>query len=354
MARALRLAERGLYTTDPNPRVGCVLVRDGEIVGEGWHVRAGEAHAEINALREAGERSRGAAAFVTLEPCCHRGRTGPCTTALIEAGVERVVTSMEDPDPRSRGRGHAALEQAGIEVQVGLLRTEAEALNAGFVRRMKLGRPYVRCKVAASFDGRTAMASGESRWITGDAARADAHALRARSGAVLTGIGTILADDPSLNARVVADVVQPRRVVLDSRLRMPIAAKTLGLGGEVVVFAGKDDSSRRAVLENAGAQVYMIPTNPRGVDPGAALERLAQMEVNDVLVEAGSRVSGSFLEAGLIDELVIYYAPHIIGHSGMPMFDLPALDDMSERQDLEAVDIRRVGVDWRIVARPMY
>lgn len=353
MARAVRLAERGLHTTDPNPRVGSVLVRDNDIVGEGWHVRAGEPHAEINALRSAGERSRGATAFVTLEPCCHHGRTPPCTAALIEAGVDRVVMAMEDPDPRVRGRGEAALQQAGIKVEVGLQRAEAEALNAGFVRRMKLGRPYVRCKVAASFDGRTALASGESQWITGAEAREDAHQLRARSSAVLTGIGTILADDPSLNARLDTPAVQPLRIVLDTHLRMPPAAKTLRVEGDVVVFAGSDEPTRRAALEEAGARVEIIAAGPHGVDLGAVLSRLVQLEVNELLVEAGNRVSGAFLEAGLIDELVIYFAPHIMGHEGLPMFNLPGLESMSERHALAAVDMRRVGADWRLVAQPV-
>lgn len=353
MARALRLAERGLYTTDPNPRVGCVLVRDNQIVGEGWHLRAGEPHAEVHALQNAGESSVGATAFVTLEPCCHHGRTPPCTAALMQAGVERVIMAMEDPDRRVRGGGQSVLEQAGINVQVGLHRAEAEALNAGFVRRMKLGRPYVRCKVAASFDGKTAMASGESQWITGAEAREDVHRLRARSGAVLTGIGTIMADDPSLNARTDAPVVQPRRIVLDTHLRIPPTVKTLRLEGDVVVFASHDEPSRRRALEAAGASVELVAVGSRGVDLGEVLSRLAELGTNEVLVEAGNRVSGAFLEAGLIDELVVYFAPHIMGHGGLPMFALPGLEDMSERYALEAMDIRRVGTDWRVVARPV-
>ena len=316
MARAIRLAERGLYTTHPNPRVGCVLVNDGEIVGEGWHERAGGPHAERNALAAAGERARGAVAYVSLEPCCHHGRTPPCTEGLIEAGVSRVVAAMGDPNPLVAGKGLALLEQAGIEVECGLLEPQARALNPGFVKRMERGLPHVRCKLAMSLDGRTAMASGESKWITSEAARADVQRLRARSEAIVTGIGTVLADDPSLNVRMGAgelpgvegEPIQPVRVVLDSRLRMPEQARMLGLPGQTLVLCIDQDPSHAVRLEGAGAVVYEVPESDDRVDLESALRYLARQEINEVLLETGPTLAGSALQAGLVDELVIYMA----------------------------------------------
>lgn len=355
MTRALHLAQRGLYTTDPNPRVGCVLVRDGEVVGEGWHERAGGPHAEIHALERAGEAARGATAYITLEPCCHHGRTPPCTDALIRAGVARVVAAMEDPNPRVAGKGLARLAQVGIVVESGVMQAQAEALNPGFVRRMRVGLPFVRIKQACSLDGRTAMASGESRWITGEAARRDVHRLRARSSAILTGVGTVLADDPSLTVRLddLPAARQPLRVVVDSRLRTPPSARMLGLPGGTLILTAVGDPQREAELREAGAQVVALPTRDGGVDLHAALRYLAQAEVNEVLVEAGPTLGGALLSAGLADELVLYVAPHLMGDAARGLFHLPGLERLAQRISLDIADVRAVGGDWRIVARPV-
>ncbi|GAB4349362.1 MAG: bifunctional diaminohydroxyphosphoribosylaminopyrimidine deaminase/5-amino-6-(5-phosphoribosylamino)uracil reductase RibD [Gammaproteobacteria bacterium] len=352
MARALQLARRGLYTADPNPRVGCLLVRDGEVVGQGWHERAGEPHAEINALREAGGRAQGATAYVTLEPCSHHGRTPPCADALIEAGVKRVVAAMEDPNPQVAGKGLARLRAAGIEVQCGLLEREAAALNPGFVKRMRSGRPWVRCKLAMSLDGRTAMASGESRWITGEAARADVHRLRARSSAIVSGIGTVLSDDPALTARIdgVA-ILQPLRVVLDPHLATPATAQLLRQPGSTLIVCAHDDAAAREALEGAGAEVLCLPGGEDRIDLNALMDRLAEREINEVLVETGAVLSGAVLRAGLIDELIVYMAPHLMGDQARGLFHLPQLKRMDERIALEIEDIRAVGRDWRILAR---
>ena len=354
MARAIQLAGKGLNTTDPNPRVGCVIVAKGEIVGEGWHVWAGGPHAEIHALQVAGEAARGATAYVTLEPCCHQGRTAPCTQALIRAGVARVVSAMTDPNPQVAGAGLKQLAAAGIATQNGLLKGEAEALNPGFVMRMRARRPFVRCKLAMSVDGRTAMASGESRWITAAAARRDVHRLRARSSAIMTAIGTVLADDPALTARLGDEegVVtrQPLRVVVDRQLRMPATARMLGLPGTTLVFTASNDPLRRLALETAGAQIETVPSSARGVDLHAVLARLADREMNEVMVEAGPSLAGSLLAAGFIDELVIYMAPHLMGEKARGLFELPGLERMTDRIELEIHDIRAVGRDLRITA----
>jgi len=362
MARAIRLARNGLYSTHPNPRVGCVLVRDGEIVGEGWHRRAGGPHAEREALAVAGDRSRGATAYVSLEPCCHHGRTPPCTDGLIAAGVGRVVVAMQDPNPLVAGQGMAQLAAAGIAVNSGLLETEARALNPGFVKRMSEGLPFVRCKLAMSLDGRTAMADGESKWITSAAARADVQRLRARSEAIVTGIGTVLADDPSMNVRLAAGdlpgldagdaVIQPLRVVLDSRLRMPPRSRMLPLPGDTLVICTERDAGKARDLEQAGAEVLAVGGVDGHVDLRAALQRLAQREVNEVLLETGPVLAGSALAAGLVDELVIYMAPHLMGDMARGLFSLPALRHMHQRIDLEITDVRAIGKDWRITARP--
>jgi diaminohydroxyphosphoribosylaminopyrimidine deaminase / 5-amino-6-(5-phosphoribosylamino)uracil reductase len=347
MARALRLAERGIYTAHPNPMVGCVLVRDGEVVGEGWHQRAGEAHAEINALAAAGERARGATAYLTLEPCSHHGKTPPCAPALVEAGVSEVVIAMQDPFPAVSGNGRAALEAAGIRVRSGLMQVAAAALNAGFLSRVREGRPFVRLKVASSIDGAIAMKSGESQWITGPEARADVQRLRARSGAILTGIGTVLADDPALTVRhaeLGGDGRQPIRAVLDSRLRMPLSA------GMLAMYCS--DDTRRQPLLDAGAQVVCVDAASGAVDVRQVLADLADREVNDVLVEAGPSVSGHLLASGLVDELVIYQAPHIMGSETKPMFRTPGWQRLADRRALDIVDMRRVGSDIRITARP--
>ncbi|KAA3628881.1 MAG: bifunctional diaminohydroxyphosphoribosylaminopyrimidine deaminase/5-amino-6-(5-phosphoribosylamino)uracil reductase RibD [Proteobacteria bacterium] len=351
MARALQLAQRGLYTTDPNPRVGCVLVRDGEIVGEGWHVRAGEPHAEINALQDAGERARGAAAYVTLEPCSHHGRTPPCADALIAAGITRVVAAMEDPSLQVAGEGLQRLRAAAIQVQSGVLAEQAAALNPGFISRMRRGRPYVRCKLAMSLDGRTAMASGESKWITGAAARADVHRLRARSSAMLTGIGTVLADNPALTARIDdGPVLQPLRVLLDPYLSTPTTAQLLKEPGLTLIVCSQEEADAAAELRAAGAEVVCLPGRPGTIDLPGLMDLLGQREINEVLVETGAVLSGAVLRAGLIDELIVYLAPHLMGDQARGLFHLPGMETMEERIALEIQDIRAVGKDWRITA----
>ena len=352
MARALRLAERGSYTAHPNPMVGCVLVCDGEVVGEGWHQRAGEAHAEINALAAAGERARGATAYLTLEPCSHHGRTPPCAPALVDAGVSEVVIAMQDPFPAVRGNGKAALEAAGIRVRSGLMQAEAQVLNAGFLSRVRDGRPFVRLKVASSVDGAIAMKSGESRWITGPEARADVQRLRARSGAILTGIGTVIADDPALTVRNEerdGRDRQPIRAVLDSRLRMPVSAGMLARPGQTVLYC--TDDARQQSLLDAGAHVVCVEPAAGVLDVRQVLADLADREVNDLLVEAGPSVSGHLLSRGLVDELVIYQAPHIMGSQTKPMFLTPEWTRLADRQVLDIVDLRCVGSDIRITAR---
>jgi diaminohydroxyphosphoribosylaminopyrimidine deaminase/5-amino-6-(5-phosphoribosylamino)uracil reductase len=359
MARALQLARQGLYTTDPNPRVGCVMVRDGQVVGEGFHVRAGEPHAEILALRQAGDAARGATVYVTLEPCAHHGRTPPCADALIHAGVARVVAAMVDPNPRVAGQGLARLGAAGIETASGLLQAEARALNPGFISRMERDRPYVRVKLAMSLDGRTAMASGESRWITGEAARQDVQRLRARAGAILTGSGTVRADDPGLDVRLSAQdlgiegpVRQPLRVVLDTHLACTPEAKLFSLGGPVLVLTAEQDPARHAGLQACGAEVAAVASAPGGLDLHAVLALLARREINELHVEAGPILCGSLMQAGLVDELVIYMAPHLMGNDARGLLNL-GLEQMDERVPLRIEDIRAVGQDWRITARPV-
>ncbi|MBM4196945.1 MAG: bifunctional diaminohydroxyphosphoribosylaminopyrimidine deaminase/5-amino-6-(5-phosphoribosylamino)uracil reductase RibD [Gammaproteobacteria bacterium] len=349
MAQALRLAGRGLWTTHPNPRVGCVVVAGGEIVGEGWHEQAGGPHAEVMALGQAGRRAAGATAYVTLEPCCHHGRTPPCADALVAAAVARVVYAVDDPDPRVSGQGARALRAAGVEVQSDVLAVEARALNAGFISRFERGRPYVRVKVAASLDGRTALACGASRWITGEDARRDGHGLRARSSCVMTGIGTVLADDPALTARPSATLSrQPTRVVLDSTLRMPPAARMLKEPGETRIFCIEAEASRRAALESAGAVIDKVPARDGRIDLHAVMRRLADLGANEVLVEAGPVVNGAVLDAGLVDEIVMYMAPHILGTDGHGMFASAAIDAMASRHEFSLTGVRRVGRDLRL------
>ncbi len=357
MAHALRLAARGLYTTHPNPRVGCLLVRDNKIVGEGWHERAGEAHAEIHALQQAGEHARGATAYVTLEPCCHTGRTPPCTDALIQAGVARVVCAMSDPNPQVAGKGIKQLAVAGIQVESGVLQAQAEALNPGFIMRMQKQRPYVRCKLAMSLDGRTALASGESRWITGLEARADVQHLRAQSDAILTGIGTVLADDPRLTVRLEADNLalsrQPLRVVLDTHLRIPVHARLLKEPGRTLVFTSAQKAATKQSLQDAGADVMSLPRQGEHLDLAAALNYLAvQQEINEVLVEAGATLNGALLQAGLCDELIIYMAPKLLGDSARGLLHLPGITTLNQHSGLNIREIRAVGQDWRITACP--
>ncbi len=361
MAQAIRLARRGIYSTHPNPNVGCVIVSQGVVVGSGWHQRAGGPHAEIYALREAGEKARGADVYLTLEPCSHYGRTPPCADALVQAGVGRVVVAMQDPNPLVAGQGLARLGAAGIEVETGLLQAEAQALNPGFVSRMQRGRPWVRIKLASSLDGRTAMASGESKWITCEAARRDVQRLRARSSAIVTGMGTVRADDPSMTVRLKAQeltgvepVRQPLRVVLDTHLAMPLQAKILSLPGETLVVTAVRDAGRRQALRQAGAEVVSIDGGQRQLQPGAVLKLLAERHINEVLLESGSTLAGAFLAAKLVDEVVLYLAPHVMGDSGRGLFHLPALKQMRDRIAFEWSDVRRVGDAIRVTVRPCY
>ncbi|HVC28839.1 MAG TPA: bifunctional diaminohydroxyphosphoribosylaminopyrimidine deaminase/5-amino-6-(5-phosphoribosylamino)uracil reductase RibD [Gammaproteobacteria bacterium] len=349
MAEALRLAEQGLYTTDPNPRVGCVLVKDGAVVGRGFHHKAGEAHAEILALKQAGERAHGASVYVTLEPCAHFGRTGPCADALVNAEVARVIAAMADPNPQA-GKGVEKLRAAGIDVSMGLMEAEACALNPGFVSRMTRGRPWVRSKLAASLDGRTALSSGASKWISGAAAREDAQRWRARSSVILTGIGTLLADDPALNIRLPGEWRQPRRIVLDTQLRTPPNARLLQQPGETLIVTAVTDVQRHAPLMAAGAKILVLPMIEGHIDLAALVRHLGEMECNEVLVEAGAVLNGMLLQAGLLDELIIYMAPQLLGDSARGMFDLPELHSLEERVELQYKDVRMLGVDVRFLA----
>ncbi|MFO0524380.1 MAG: bifunctional diaminohydroxyphosphoribosylaminopyrimidine deaminase/5-amino-6-(5-phosphoribosylamino)uracil reductase RibD [bacterium] len=347
MARALALAGRGLFTTTPNPRVGCVLVRDGRVLGEGFHAVAGGLHAEAAALAAAGNDAAGATAYVTLEPCSHFGRTPPCADALVAAGVARVVAAMEDPNPKVAGRGFARLRAAGIEVSIGLRAAEALDLNIGFVSRMTRGRPWLRLKVAASLDGRTALSNRISQWITGEAARADGHHWRARSCAVLTGIGTVREDDPRLTVRALETPRQPLPVVVDSRLQLEPGAKLLD-AGRALVFAAVDDPAARRALEARGAEVVLVPNASGKVDLPAMLQELGRRGINDVLVETGTRLNGSLLREGCVDELLAYVAPSVHGERALGMFDLPAMDELAQRATLRFTDVVRVGDDLRL------
>lgn len=360
MARALRLAERGLYTTMPNPRVGCVLVRNGQIIAEGWHVRAGEGHAEVNALEQAGAAAQGATAYVTLEPCNHTGRTGPCSQALIDAGVGRVVYAMEDPNPLVSGAGLDRLEAAGVKVDGPLLEEEARALNPGFIKRMGRKRPMVRIKMAMSLDGRTAMASGESKWITGPKARADVQRLRARSCAVISGIGSILQDNSVLSVRAAelglgdAEVIaqrQPLRVILDPRLELPREAWLLQESSPILVVHNGQAAVELMQGWPAHVEFLTLPNREGRIDLDKLLRELAQRQCNEVLVEAGAKLAGAFLRRGLADEIVVYMAPKLMGSNARPLFDLP-LDTMSASLALKIQDIRALGHDWRITAVP--
>jgi len=358
MARAIKLAWRGLYTTMPNPRVGCVIVAQDEIVGEGWHQWAGEGHAEVNALAEAGARAEGATAYVTLEPCSHHGKTPPCCEALIQARVARVVVAMEDPNPLVSGRGSQRLREAGIEVISGVLEAEAQALNPGFIKRMQTGRPWVRCKLAMSLDGRTAMASGESQWITGPAARADVQQLRARSCAMLTGSGTVLHDNASLTVRAdeltIANAaeaarIQPLRVVLDSQARLDLSRRIFDEAAPTLwVTAQPGDVAASATV----VERLVLQAGDGTIDLPALLNELGRRQCNEVLVEAGAELAGALVAAGLVDELIVYMAPTLMGSAARPLLALPGIDSMAARKPLSIVDVRAVGADWRITARP--
>ncbi len=364
MARALELAARGLYTTEPNPRVGCVLVNGGQVVGEGWHVRAGEGHAEVNALREAGDRARGATAYVTLEPCSHFGKTPPCADGLIGAGVARVVAAMQDPNPQVAGRGLARLRETGIETDCGLLGVEAAALNPGFIKRMQTGRPYVRVKLAMSVDGRTAMASGESKWITGPQARADVQRLRARSGAIISGADSVLQDDSALTVRAAelglppaqaeaAAARPPLRVLIDGRMRVPLDSRLFREPGPILVVC-RGVRGREQDYGFAGAELLTLPDDAgERVGLPQLLAELGARQCNEVLVESGAGLAGAFFQAGLVDEVIVYMAPRLLGSRARPLLELP-IDNMAGAMDLEITDMRAIGRDWRITARPIF
>ena len=363
MSRALTLAARGLYTTEPNPRVGCVLVKGEQVVGEGWHVQAGEGHAEVNALAQAGEQARGATAYVTLEPCSHVGKTPPCADALIAAGVSRVVAAMQDPNPLVAGNGLQRLRDAGIEVTCGLLEEQARELNPGFIKRMQLGLPWVRVKLAMSLGGRTAMASGESKWITGPAARADVQRLRARSGAVISGADSVLLDDSALTVRAselglsdeeasAAVQRQPLRVLIDSLRRVPLEQRFFRESGPTLVISTSAEQAAES-YQSIGSELLALPGDDGKVDLPTVLRTLAERGCNEVLVEAGAALSGAFWRAGLVDELIVYMAPRLLGSQARPLMQLP-FESMSEAMDVAVSDMRAIGQDWRITARPIF
>ena len=349
MAQALRLAERGLYTTSPNPRVGCVIVKNQRVVGEGWHQRAGEPHAEVLALRQAGELARGATVYVTLEPCSHFGRTPPCADALVAAGITRVVAAMQDPNPQVAGSGLTHLTAAGIATSCGLLAAQAQQLNIGFIQRMSCARPWLRIKTASSLDGKIALTNGDSQWITAAAARLDVHRLRARSCAILTGIGTVLADDPRLNVRDIDTSRQPLKIIVDSHLRTPVGARILQDKGTIIAYT-QADSARQQRLIQAGAELIQIGPHQDQVDLSALLTLLAQRGINEIMTEAGAQLNAALITAGLVDEWVMYMAPTLLGDNARGLFALPEPAMMSSRRTLSIHDVRQIGTDLRITA----
>ncbi|MGH8580299.1 MAG: bifunctional diaminohydroxyphosphoribosylaminopyrimidine deaminase/5-amino-6-(5-phosphoribosylamino)uracil reductase RibD [Gammaproteobacteria bacterium] len=353
MARALQLARLGLNTTHPNPRVGCVLVRGGERVGEGWHRYAGGPHAEIDALSMAGPRAAGATCYVSLEPCCHHGRTPPCTEALVKARIKRVVATAEDPNPRVRGQGFAILRRAGVPVEWGLLQEESRRLNRGFFSRMERGRPFVTCKLAGSLDGRAASASGESKWITAEAARADVQRLRAQTAAVMTGIATVLSDDPSLTVRDPGiDMAgrQPLRIIIDSSLRTPLSARLFAQPGKTCLVTLEQPQNRVQPFIDRGVTMLMVSARDGRVDLGRTLKHLSDMKINEVLLEAGPTLAGAMFRFGLVDELVLYAAPMLLGGEARPLLSLPGMSRLSDGLRLQIKDLRQIGADLRITA----
>ncbi|MEP3349029.1 MAG: bifunctional diaminohydroxyphosphoribosylaminopyrimidine deaminase/5-amino-6-(5-phosphoribosylamino)uracil reductase RibD [Marinomonas sp.] len=368
MAKAIQLAKKGLYTTHPNPRVGCILVNGEQLIGQGFHLKTGEGHAEVNALADAKNNApdqiKGATAYVTLEPCSHQGKTPPCADALIKAGVSRVIFGMQDPNPEVSGRGLEKLKKAGVEVIGPVLEAECEALNLGFIKRMREGLPYVRVKLAMSLDGRTAMESGESQWITGSDARLDVQRLRAQSDAIVTGIGSVLTDNPSMTVRIDSDdqeadpktVRQPLRVVMDTALSIVPEAKILYPTSQACVFSIEEEIEEEHldVLKKKGVTVRFSPPGEDGrLDLLDAMEQLADAGINEVLLETGSELAGGFLQAGLVDEIVVYMAPKLLGSSARPLFQLP-LETMDEAVELELKSVRQVGQDLRLVYQPTY
>jgi len=346
MSEALRLAEKALFTTSPNPRVGCVIVQNNEIVGRGYHMKAGESHAEVMALEEAGNRSEGSDVYVTLEPCSHTGRTPPCVNALIKAKVKKVFIAMQDPNPLVSGQGIQKLKEAHIDVELGVMEAQAQQLNIGFICRMTKKSPYVRAKLAVSIDGKTALHNGKSQWITGEAARADVQYWRASSCAILTGIGTVLSDNPKLSVRLYENARQPLRVVVDSELKIPLDADILHEKPLLIVYAN-DKQKKLAQLEALG--IECIQLDDRGkVDLAALIKILAEREMNEVWIEAGEGLNGAFLKANLIDELMIYYAPVILGSEAKGMFTLPAYENLENKITTTLIDHRWVGQDLRM------
>lgn len=356
MTLALRLAEQGLYTTQPNPRVGCVIVKNQQIIGRGAHLKAGGPHAEVHALREAGTNAQGADVYVTLEPCNHHGRTPPCVDALIKAGVKRVVIAMQDPNPLVAGAGIKRLQAQGIEVQTGLMEKEALALNPGFISKMTRGLPYVRSKIAASLDGRTALQNGKSQWITGEAARQDVQNWRAQAGAIITGVGTVLMDNPTMNVRLDNVSRQPLRIIIDSQLRTPLNCNMLNSikHSPVLIVYAVDAQQRHPALSPLGAELLCLPDAQGKVDLKALLKHLAEMDINEILLEAGQGLNGAFLNANLLDELILYYAPKLMGSDAMGMFAIPELSEMKQAIDLQILDIRQFGQDIRVRTKPSY
>ena len=361
MHRALALAKRGLYTTHPNPSVGCVIAHGMEIVGEGWHHRAGEPHAEIHALDAAGKRAIGGTAYVSLEPCNYHGQTPPCTDALIRAGIKEVIVATEDPNPRVSGKGVSSLRSAGLTVRTGLCRKAAERLNRGFIKRMRSGRCWVRIKLAMSLDGRTALANGESRWITSAPARRDVQHWRARASAICTGIGTILADNPRLTVRAkewdpprdyLAPERTPLRVIVDTHLRTPIHSRLLSLSGPVVIATACENILAYAPYQAQGITILPIPSHSQHLDLHALTEELGRLEVNELHVEAGPTLAGAFLETESVDELLTYVAPIVLGNDARALFHLPPLASMAEKKEFQLVDIRQIGADIRLLLRP--
>jgi diaminohydroxyphosphoribosylaminopyrimidine deaminase/5-amino-6-(5-phosphoribosylamino)uracil reductase len=356
MSRALKLARNGINTCHPNPRVGCVIVKNGDVLAQGWHETAGQPHAEVMALQKAGDKAAGAAVYVTLEPCSHQGRTPPCANALIDAGVAEVVIAMQDPNPLVAGQGIEKLQQAGIRVKSGLLKNQATELNRGFIRRMTHGKPWVTVKLGASLDGRTAMNNGESKWITGPEARSDVQRLRAQSSAILTGSGTVLADDPSLNVRQEDVKRQPLRVVMDSNLSIPDTAKMLNDGLPLLVATTCDDEDDRfSMLVQRGVDLITLRNRGNRIDANALMERLAgDYSCNEVLVEAGPTLCGDLMANQLVDEVIIYLAPVLLGTDSRGMFTVPGLESIAEKIHLTITDVAAVGHDWRITAHPEY
>jgi diaminohydroxyphosphoribosylaminopyrimidine deaminase/5-amino-6-(5-phosphoribosylamino)uracil reductase len=357
MTLALRLAAQGLTTTQPNPRVGCVIVKHQQIIGQGAHLKAGEAHAEVYALREAGDNAKDAEAYVTLEPCSHHGRTPPCVDALISAGVKRVVVAMQDPNPLVAGKGIQRMQAQGVQVEVGLMEAEAKALNLGFIARMTRNLPYVRSKIAASLDGKTALNNGKSQWITGEPARVDVQHWRAQSCAIITGIGTVLADNPSMTVRLADATRQPLRVIVDSHLQTPVDCNMLDattlLTSPVLIAYANGANNNAAALSTAGAELLHLPDANNRVDLTALLQNLAQRGMNEVLLEAGQGLNGAFLQANLMDEFIFYYAPKLMGGDANAMFAMPVLTEMHQAIDLKILDVRQVGADIRVRAKPV-